>query len=141
MMPQHIPSTLALGAVVEAWSSEVELQPLCVREEGSTEWYPDSREDPIVVSREDIVRVMDTFPSQRPIPSLGGGEWFCWWTNFMCSERSSSRALAVSYIPSSLKLHVQALDMVRRAWTAGSCRSCGSGDHDPFRIVCLCRTM
>jgi len=49
------------------------LQPLCVREEGSTEWYADSRVEPVAVAADAIVRVMDTFPSQRPIPSLGGG--------------------------------------------------------------------
>ena len=62
MQAQYAPKTLALGAVVD--QSILLLQPLCVREEGSTEWYPDSRAEPIVVSENDIVRIMDTYPSQ-----------------------------------------------------------------------------
>jgi len=49
------------------------VQPLCVREIGSTEWYPDSRAEPLYLESDQIVKVMDTYPSQRPIPSLGGG--------------------------------------------------------------------
>jgi len=66
---------VALGAVVEVADADelCVLQPLCVREEGSTEWYADSRVEPVAVAADAIVRVMDTFPSQRPIPSLGGG--------------------------------------------------------------------
>jgi hypothetical protein len=92
MQAQYAPKTLALGAVVDA--DALLLQPLCVREEGSSEWYPDSRAEAITVPEDSIVRVMDTYPSQvhnvlmlrrwrsltvqllscqRPIPSLGGG--------------------------------------------------------------------
>ncbi len=41
---------------------------------GSTELYPDSREETILVPQKQITRIMDTYPSQRPIPSLGGGD-------------------------------------------------------------------
>ena len=41
---------------------------------GSTELYPDSREETILVPQNQITRIMDTYPSQRPIPSLGGGD-------------------------------------------------------------------
>eukprot|EP00286_Rhodomonas_abbreviata_P010234 CAMPEP_0181328810 /NCGR_PEP_ID=MMETSP1101-20121128/22944_1 /TAXON_ID=46948 /ORGANISM="Rhodomonas abbreviata, Strain Caron Lab Isolate" /LENGTH=188 /DNA_ID=CAMNT_0023437783 /DNA_START=3 /DNA_END=566 /DNA_ORIENTATION=+ len=70
MKAKHSKS-LALGAIVDP--DQLLVQPLCVREEGSTELYPDSRESPIILNDDQIVRIMDTYPSQRPIPSLGGG--------------------------------------------------------------------
>eukprot|EP00288_Rhodomonas_lens_P017849 CAMPEP_0177713726 /NCGR_PEP_ID=MMETSP0484_2-20121128/13091_1 /TAXON_ID=354590 /ORGANISM="Rhodomonas lens, Strain RHODO" /LENGTH=133 /DNA_ID=CAMNT_0019225631 /DNA_START=298 /DNA_END=700 /DNA_ORIENTATION=+ len=60
-----------LGAIVD--ENELLVQPLCVREEGSNEFYSDSREEPFVLEEDQIIRIMDTYPSQRPIPSLGGG--------------------------------------------------------------------
>jgi hypothetical protein len=84
------PRTVALGAVVEISDPNVLLQPLCVREKGSTEWYADSRAEPITVAADDILRIMDTFPSQRPIPSLGGGIGYgaegvdCWEMQVLC---------------------------------------------------------
>lgn len=92
---------LGLGGVLNVNSrSEIQLQLLCIRESGSSEFYADSRVPPITISATDIVKVytiftfqassltlffsvlrsssddlqvLDTYPSQRPIPSLGGG--------------------------------------------------------------------
>jgi len=72
MQASYAPSTLALGSIVDV--ATLLVQPLCVREEGSTEWYPDSRVEPVELTHGDLLRIMDTYPSQRPIPSLGGGE-------------------------------------------------------------------
>ena len=105
-----------LGGILKIdGQTTVQLQLLCIREGGSTEFYADSRVPPITVSSSDVVRVrrfrfahnrtidscirpleyvlkrrgscttslsqvfndasqvLDTYPSQRPIPSLGGG--------------------------------------------------------------------
>ena len=68
---KHAPATLALGAVTDP--SALLVQPLCIREQGSTEWYLDSRVEPLNLAEDAIIRIMDTYPSQRPVPSLGGG--------------------------------------------------------------------
>ncbi|KAJ1475120.1 hypothetical protein T484DRAFT_1969022 [Baffinella frigidus] len=62
-----------LGGVMEIMGGGAWVQPLCFREEGSRELYTDSREEAVEVAEDGLVRIVDTYPSQRPIPSLGGG--------------------------------------------------------------------
>ena len=52
-------SRTMLGSILELQRSDglTSLQPLCVREEGSTELYGDSRLEPILVSADRILRV------------------------------------------------------------------------------------
>jgi len=71
LLLQHEPKTKGLAALIDADSLVVQL--LCVREQGSKELYADSRVAPFTLDEANIVRVLDVYPSQRPIPSLGGG--------------------------------------------------------------------